>query len=393
MLLMILILFILSSSEAGELEGLIDYALKNSPLLKSYTHMKKSTEYRERYLKSLPNPSFSVAFNNLPLNRPYPSKYEPMSSFSLGVSQMYVPAVKREREALVARAETELLGLQEEVVKRELIRDIKLRYLEWLYTHRKEELLRRILGEIRFLEKLTEEDYRLGKANLSDLLSLKAEALRVERDMKNLLEERRLLKLDLDSLVGKSFELRGEEPSIREVSLEGLDEEKTPYLRVVLGEIERLRAEIEKQKVAYLPDVDLMAEYMIRPGLDNMFSLRASISLPVRRSKREELMVLERLEELRAKEQELERRRLELRRDISALKVQEERIKELQNLTRKFIEEKERELKALELAYSFGKADFRDMLRLYRELWELRMNLLELDLSLKSLYIRAEVYL
>ncbi len=393
MLLMILILFILSSSEAGELEGLIDYALKNSPLLKSYTHMKKSKEYRERYLKSLPNPSFSVAFNNLPLNRPYPSKYEPMSSFSLGVSQMYVPAVKREREALVARAETELLGLQEEVVKRELIRDIKLRYLEWLYTHRKEELLRRILGEIRFLEKLTEEDYRLGKANLSDLLSLKAEALRVERDMKNLLEERRLLKLDLDSLVGKSFELRGEEPSIREVSLEGLDEEKTPYLRVVLGEIERLRAEIEKQKVAYLPDVDLMAEYMIRPGLDNMFSLRASISLPVRRSKREELMVLERLEELRAKEQELERRRLELRRDISALKVQEERIKELQNLTRKFIEEKERELKALELAYSFGKADFRDMLRLYRELWELRMNLLELDLSLKSLYIRAEVYL
>ncbi len=393
MLLMILILFILSSSEAGELEGLIDYALKNSPLLKSYTHMKKSTEYRERYLKSLPNPSFSVAFNNLPLNRPYPSKYEPMSSFSLGVSQMYVPAVKREREALVARAETELLGLQEEVVKRELIRDIKLRYLEWLYTHRKEELLRRILGEIRFLEKLTEEDYRLGKANLSDLLSLKAEALRVERDMKNLLEERRLLKLDLDSLVGKSFELRGEEPSIREVSLEGLDEEKTPYLRVVLGEIERLRAEIEKQKVAYLPDVDLMAEYMIRPGLDNMFSLRASISLPVRRSKREELMVLERLEELRAKEQELERRRLELRRDISALKVQEERIKELQNLTRKFIEEKERELKALELAYSFGKADFRDMLRLYRELWELRMNLLELDLSLKSLYIRTELYL
>lgn len=393
MLLMILILFIVSFSTARELEDLIKYALEHSPALKTYQHMKRSLEYREKYSKVLPNPSISVGLNNLPLNRPYPSKYEPMSSLSIGFSQMYVLPIKREKESLVAKAEGRIFTFQEEVAKRELLRDIKLRYLEWFYTYKREELLRKIISEIRSLEKITEENYKLGKASLSDLFSLKAEALRIERDIKNLSEERRLLKLELESLVGKALELKGEEPVIEEVDMDRLDLERSPYLMVVFSEIEKLRAELERQKVEYLPDVELMAEYMIRPEMENMFSLRASVSLPIRRSRREELMVLEKLEELKAKEQELERMKLQLRREVSSLKVEKERIEGLKSLTESLVKEKEGELKALEVAYSFGKVDFRDILRLYRELWELKMNLLDLDLELKKVNIRAEVFL
>ncbi len=389
---MLLFLIISSSSNAGEVEELVRYALENSPVLKTYQNMKRSVQHKERYLKSLPNPSVSAGLVNLPLNRPYPSKYEPMSSFSIGVSQMYTLPIKREREAFVARAEVELLSRQEEVAKRELVRDIKLKYLEWLYAGKKEDLLKNILSEIRLLEKLTGENYKLGKASLSDLFSLSAEAIRVEREIKSLLEEGKLKKLELESLVGKRVELRGEEPNLEEFNLKELNEEKSPYLMAVLGDIERLKAEVERRRVEYLPDFELMAEYMIRPGLDNMFSLRASMSLPLRRSMREDLMVLEKLEELRAKEQELERLKLQLRREINSLKVEEERIRAVQRLTEELMREKERELKALEVSYSFGKAGLRDILRLHRELWELRMGLLELELSLKSLYIRAEVY-
>lgn len=197
------------------------------------------------------------------------------------------------------------------------------------------------------------------------------------------MEERRLIKAEIDSLVGKSMELKGEEPTIEEIDLKEIDEDKSPYLRVVWAEVERLKAELERRKVEYLPDLELMAEYMIRPGLDNMFSLRASVSLPLRRSRRENLMVLEKLEDLKAKEQELEKVRLQVKRDINSLRIEEERIRELQSLTEELKREKERELKALQVSYSFGKADFRDILRLYRELWELRMNLLELELSKK----------
>ncbi len=127
MLLMIFTLLIISLSRAGELEELIKHALEDSPILKTYKHMKRYSEYREVYSKSLPNPSISVGFNNIPINRPYPSKYEPMSSFSIGISQMYMLPVKREREAFTVRMEGEVFKLQEELARRELIRDIKLK--------------------------------------------------------------------------------------------------------------------------------------------------------------------------------------------------------------------------------------------------------------------------
>ena len=101
MLLMIFTLLIISLSRAGELEELIKHALEDSPILKTYKHMKRSSEYREVYSKSLPNPSISVGFNNIPINRPYPSKYEPMSSFSIGISQMYILPVKGRENLLL----------------------------------------------------------------------------------------------------------------------------------------------------------------------------------------------------------------------------------------------------------------------------------------------------
>ncbi|RMH80466.1 MAG: TolC family protein [Acidobacteria bacterium] len=388
------LLFILVQiSASSEIEKLILYALENSPRIKVYENLKRSVKHRESYSKNLPNPSLVVGLNNLPLNRPYPSKLEPMSSLSFGIAQMYVLPIKREKEADVSIAEFLLLSSREELLKRELIRDIRLKYLEWLYTFKEEEILKSILKEIRSLEKITEENYRFGKATLSDLLSIKAEVIRVEREIRALQEERRLMKEELYYLIGGSVELKGEDFKVQDVDLESLKPELSPYLKVLKDEMERVLKEVERAKVEYLPDFEFMAEYMIRPGLDNMFSLRLSMSLPIRRSRREDLMVLEKLEELRAKEKELENMILEVRRSINSLKVEKSKNLELMGLTKSLLEERERELKAMEAYYRFGRVDFRDLLRLQRELWELRMELLRLELELKKINLRAEVFL
>lgn len=388
-----LLLALIQISTGSEIERLILYALENSPRIKVYENLKSSVKHREAYLKTLPNPSLAVGLNNLPLNRPYPSKLEPMSSLSFGISQMYILPIKRYKEADVSKAELSLLSSKEELFKKELIRDIKLKYLEWLYTFKEEEILRSILKEIRSLEKITEENYRFGKATLSDLISIKAEAIKVEREIRRLQEERRLIKEELYYLIGGSLELRGEDFKVEDVELENLKPELSPYLKVLKDEREKVLKEVERARVEYLPDFEFMAEYMIRPGLDNMFNLRLSMSLPLRRSRRENLMVLEKLEELRAKEKELESMSLEVRRSINSLKVEKSKSLELMRLTKGLLEERERELKAMEAYYRFGRADFRDLLRLQRELWELRMELLRLELELKRVNIRAEVFL
>lgn len=391
--LLILNLFFFSLSKAGELENLIDYALKNSPRLKVYQSMIESTKYRETYSKSLPNPSLSVGLNNLPLNRPYPNKYEPMSSLSIGISQMYMLPIKREREALMALKERLALLEEEELLKRELIKDIKLSYLEWLYTFKREDVLNRIKREIDTLYKLAEENYKYGKANLSDLLFLKGEQIKVESELEKVKLERESKKEELDYLVGKRFELKGEEVYFKREEFPEVNLDENLYIKRLKAQREKLVAEVERRKVEYLPDIELMAEYMIRPSMENMFSLRAGVSLPIWKSKREDLLVLEKLEEVKAKDWEIENTRLELRKTLNSLKIEYGRLKEILKWTEELIEEKEKEIKALELAYRYQKADLRDLLRLYRELWELEMNKLDVELSIQKIWPRLEVLL
>ncbi|MFN4319565.1 MAG: TolC family protein [Aquificaceae bacterium] len=316
-----------------------------------------------------------------------------MSSLSVGISQMYVLPIKREREALLALKERLALLEEEELLKRELIKDIKLSYLEWLYTFKKEDVLKRIKGEIDALYKLAEESYKYGRANLSDLLFLKGEQSKVEGEVEKVRLERDSKKEELDYLVGKSLELKGEEITFERESFLEVNLNESFYIKRLKAQRERLVAEVERRKVEYLPDLELMAEYMIRPSLENMFSIKVGVSLPLWKSKREDLLVLEKLEEVRAKDWEIENTRLELKRSLNSLRIEYKRLKEILKWTEELIEEKKREIKALELAYKYQKADLRDLLRLHRELWELEINKLDVELSIQKIWPRLEVIL
>jgi len=390
---MLLLLLLLAFSWGGELDNLISYALENSPKIKQYEKLKESMRYKERYSKTLPNPSIYTGFNNLPLNKPYPNSAEPMSGFVVGFSQTYILPVKRDVEVLLSKNKIVEIEKSVEVIKRELVRDIKVAYLEWVYTFKKEALLKSIEKELNNLKRIAEENYKYQKANLADILSVEADKIRLRKEITDLYYQRELYKNRIDYLVGKSFELKGEEVEWRNLNFEGVDISESPYLREKYAQLESLKLELSKRKVEYLPDIEVMVEYMARPSMSHLFSLRAGFTIPLWRSQKENMMVLEKQEEIKAKEQEIRELQLELKRQLKDLEVEYEKNRELLELTRKLIKEKRNELKALELSYSFGKADFRDLLRLYREVWELELSELELELSLKKLIPNREVLL
>lgn len=390
---MLLLLLLLAFSWGGELDNLISYALENSPKIKQYEKLKESMRYKERYSKTLPNPSIYTGFNNLPLNKPYPNSAEPMSGFVVGFSQTYILPVKRDLEVLLSKNKIVEIEKSVEVIKRELVRDIKVAYLEWVYTFKKEEILKSIEKELNNLKRIAEENYKYQKANLADILSVEADKIRLRKEITDLYYQRELYKNRIDYLVGKSFELKGEEVEWRNLNFEGVDISESPYLREKYAQLESLKLELSKRKVEYLPDIEVMVEYMARPSMSDLFSLRVGFTIPLWRSQKENMMVLEKQEEIKAKEQEIRELQLELKRQLKDLEVEYEKNRELLELTRKLIKEKRNELKALELSYSFGKADFRDLLRLYREVWELELSKLELELSLKKLIPNMEVLL
>jgi len=390
---MLLLLLLLAFSWGGELDNLISYALENSPKIKQYEKLKESMRYKERYSKTLPNPSAYAGFNNLPLNKPYPNSAEPMSGFVVGFSQTYILPVKRDVEVLLSKNKIVEIEKSVEVIKRELVRDIKVAYLEWVYTFKKEALLKSIEKELNNLKRIAEENYKYQKANLADILSVEADKIRLRKEITDLYYQRELYKNRIDYLVGKSFELKGEEVEWENLNFEGVDISESPYLREKYAQLESLKLELSKRKVEYLPDIEVMVEYMARPSMSDLFSLRVGFTIPLWRSQKENMMVLEKQEEIKAKEQEIRELQLELKRQLKDLEVEYEKNRELLELMRKLIKEKRNELKALELSYSFGKADFRDLLRLYREVWELELSKLELELGLKRLIPNREVLL
>ncbi|WP_340695667.1 TolC family protein [Hydrogenobacter thermophilus] len=386
-------LLLFSFSWGGELETLISYALENSPRIKEYKNIKESFKYREAYSSSLPNPTVFVGFSNLPLNRPYPNSKEPMSSFTVGFSQMYILPIKRELEKRAIAGEREVVLEDENLLKKEIIRDIKVKYLEWFYTLKKEKVLSSIEREVESLESIAKENYRYGNATLSDILSLTGERLKVHKEMEVLKEERDKLKEEINYLVGKNFTLKGEEVHFQEPDFEKVDIEKSPYVKRVRAQLKSLELQMRKRSVEYLPDIELMVEYMARPSMSDMFSVRLGFTLPIWKKNKEDMAVLEKVEEMEAKKQELNDILLNLKKNLNTLRIEYESKKELLKLTDELIKEKRQELEALKLSYKYKKVDFRELLRLYREIWDLEINELDLELATKKILPQLEALL
>ncbi|MFN3813590.1 MAG: TolC family protein [Aquificaceae bacterium] len=390
---MLLLFFVfVSISWGGQLEELILYALENSPRVRLYENLKTSVDYREKYYLSIPNLTFFVGLTNISINRPYPTPREPMSSLSIGISQMYPLAIKRRKEVQVYAQERLLLSEEEILIKKELVRDIKIKYIEWVYTFKREDLLKSIKREIENLYKVAQENYKYGKTNLSDLLFIKGEGIKVEKEIENVRLERDKIKEDIDYLVGKSFDLKEQSLPFSEENFPAVYMEESPYIRRLKAQIEKLNAELERAKVEYLPDIEFMVEYMIRPSMTDMFSLRMGVSLPIWKRKREDLLILEKQEEIMAKRWEVENTKLELRKVINSLRIEYKRQLEILRWIDNLIKEKRNELDALELAYRYQKADFRDLLKLYREVWELKLSRLDTELSVESILPQVEVF-
>jgi outer membrane protein TolC len=191
--------------------------------------------------------------------------------------------------------------------------------------------------ELNNLKRIAEENYKYQKANLADILSVEADKIRLRKEITDLYYQRELYKNLIDYLVGKSFELKGEEVEWRNLNFEGVDISESPYLREKYTQLESLKLELSKRKVEYLPDIEVMVEYMARPSMSHLFSLRVGFTIPLWRSQKENMMVLEKQEEIKAKEQEIRELQLELKRQLKDLEVEYEKNRELLELTRKLM--------------------------------------------------------
>lgn len=388
-ILVLLSLILLKLSWSGELEELVEFALKNNPRIRSFDGIKLSTSYKRSFVESLPNPRLAFALKNLDTERYFPNKENPMSSFGISLSQTYVLPEKRRREAqILSEKETEIL-LRKEKYTKEVVKKIKVLYWEFAYTLQMERLLRDIEREVSSLLKITEERYRFGKALISDLILLKTQLLKVQED---LAQAKRLRSTSLEriyAIAGGRLELKGEELKVPEF-LEGFEPERNVDIRLAKQEAQALRAEVERAKVEHYPDVSLSVEYEIRPDNPNLITLMVGIPLPIWRKRREDMLLLEKSELLSSKLLEVEETRLRVEGDFRSLEESYKVMKEQLSVVEKEIEEKRKEIEALLLAYRYERRELGDVLTAYRTLWSLELDRIRLLKELNQTVAEAE---
>ncbi len=384
-----LVLLSICMSFGAELDKLVEFALKNNPGLRSYESLKRSFFYKKEFSLSLPNPQVGVGLNNLDTREVLPRRENPMSGFALFVSQKYILPVKRERSAEIYGQKAGQVDVREESYRKELVKQLKELYWEFSYSFEMERILRDVEREIRALMEITEERYRYGKALLSDLILLRVELLKVEELLAQALRLRETTLSRIHALAGGEIELEGSELEVLPFP-ESFDPERNVQVKLLLEDLKVLRREIERAKVEHYPDVFLSASYTVRPEIPNLFTFRVGLTVPVWKGRREDLLVLEKEEVYRSKLFELENVKLRVSGEFSALKSSYRITSRILSTVEREIEEKEKEISALLIAYEYERTDIRDILRAYRLLWSLEFDRARLVKELNQTVAKAE---
>ena len=374
---------------ASQLDDILNFAEKNSPKLKEFNHQRNIISLQQSYVLSLPNPKLYVGFSNFEINKPYLSSNNPMGSFLIGLSQEYILPIKRNLDSQIVAKERELIDLDKTIFEKQLKRQIKENYADFVYSFRKEEIVNQQIDLYKKYKKIFEENYKYGKLQLKDILSLDVKVLEAQKILEDIGKEREVVKNKIFYLIGGEYPLRDDKTLDFETISEKPHADESVYLKQIQTDIEKTDQEIQRSKVEYLPNVEFMGEYMYRKGLPDMFTLKLGISLPIFKSKKEDLIILQKKEEKLLKQLQLENEKLRIKNIFNTAYTTYEKNKRIINIYEKILQEKENQIKAIELSLKYGKSESEEILKTLEEIFQIKLMIL--DLKLENLKLRFQL--
>ena len=376
-----------SISFNSELDRLLRLALRENPKIKWYENKIKSFEFSAKFYQSLPNPYFGFSITS-PSGRLLPYYYEPMSGYRISISQRFILPLKRYRLSQVERAKGELLREELLNFKKQLEVSLKVNYYRYQYSFLVEDELMKIVSFLKKLREKVREDYRYGRANLSEILFLDSQILSFEEELYGVLRERKRALYKIYSLVGKRVEVRREEPEVCSFPEYRL----SPKVLVVASKRELERRKLSYYEVLHLPDFTFSSYLMLRVSRPSLLSLGILVSVPIYYKGRELMKVLESKERLLALSELLNYQERVSLFDYKSLREQRsELLREVKALEEE-IRKKEEEIKAINLLYSYKKETLREVVRTYTSLFSLKLKLLKLKGEVDELCARASYY-
>jgi outer membrane protein TolC len=296
------------------LQELIDECLKNSPELRAFESKVEAAKYRIPQAKSLPDPMFMFGYQNEGFRRITIGE-EPQAMGMFGLSQMFFFPGKRDLKAEMAARDAEGLAALYSAAKLRFAARVKELYYDLFLANKTIDILQERADLFSRVEDAATARYASGMGSQQEVVMAQTEKymlLEREEMQKQKIEAAQgmlntTMGRDVNHQVGRPAETSQTPLSLTLDESLSLAKERSPEVKAKEKMIQGAQAKVKMAKKEYYPDVTLSAGYFPKTnGLLDMYSLTATINLPIFYKTKQQQAVLEANASLSEARQELQ---------------------------------------------------------------------------------------
>lgn len=354
------------------LASLIRQALEQNPELTKAKALTEAERERIPQAKALPDPTLSLGLQNDGFKRLEVGRME-TSYYQIALSQGLPWPGKRGLRSEVARLGAEAIDAQSARTRLTLEADVKRAYGALLLVRSQLRLLETQALFLQQGEAIARTRYEVGQGSQAELLRAQLERSRLNQSRFSLLSEERSALAALNRLrvqpsetpipTQRTFEELPTPHALIPGEVQSKAEESSPELRTASLGVSQAERSLDLAKLDRRPDFAVTAAFMPRGGLDPMWGLGFSISLPVWSKQKQHRAVVEQEHRRRAQGADLDSQKLLLRQRIQERAAQMDAALEILNLYRSgLLVQSEASFRAALAQYEAGRAPFLSVL-------------------------------
>lgn len=371
-----------------DLAGARQLALSHQPRLLAQKANTQAARAQAQQAGGLPDPQLRIGVVNLPATGAgaFSFSRDAMTMRMIGIAQSFPRAEKRELAARRARLEGDASEQESAFLRRAILRDVTLAWVELDAAARAEALLTEVDAELQRQAEALLVSYRAGRATQAEV-----QAARLERDVlgdrrAQLSRQQALARADLSRWIGEAADgpLQTTLPPLPPLpALPSVlaDVQAHPHLTSVARQIDIAETELELARAARRPDWSLEVSYGYREAADSdMVTVQVGIDLPFLQRGR-------RLHEQAARQAQVEQARALHADNLAEMRASVRRLHaewaaastRMDHYERTLLPQAGARVEASLAAYRGGKGELMPVLEARRALVELRLQRLTLE--------------
>lgn len=375
------------SSLPAQLNQLIQEALAQNLLIKTYAEKVKAAEKIIRAKGALPDPQLNLSLNNLPVGT-FSFDQEPMTSKVLSWRQKFPFPGKLSLATEMAQQELNFLRQQKDEIQNQIIFRVKNLYYQLYSADRTLEVIEKNKEFLRQILKSVEAKYATGSGLQQDILQAQVELLKIDDLLFSWQEKRQSIAAEINAILNRSpdYPIKKTPPELALPSLSHLTlsseelEKSRPLLLSWKEKVIQKEKELALAKKNLWPDLMIGLSYSQRnrlktgQNLPDFYSVTLSLDLPIFASRKQKSVIAQKYYELEALKTDYNRLVRDLLSQVERARLKVERYQKQIELYREAILiQAEQSLSSVQAGYQVGKVDFQTVLAAWMNLQNYQM--------------------